>query len=140
MADYKKKVLVGGKALNVYGSNRLTDDTDYLVFIKDNHQPFVKDEHKNIDYINGNGSNFFNDIYKIEKDNQIATPESLLELKAYGYIQHRLNGNTRKAIEYEFDMKYLALEFNLTEVKVVKKYLSKSELSEIADIIKSVYR
>jgi len=140
MADFKKKVLIGGKALNVYGSNRLTDDTDYLVFIKDNQQPFVKDEHKNIDYVNGNGHNFFNEIYEREKNNQIASPESLLELKAYGYIQHRLNGNTKKAIEYEFDMKYLALEFNLTEVKIAKKYLSKSELSEVTDIIKSVHR
>jgi len=140
MAEYKKKVLIGGKALNIYGSNRLTDDTDYLVFIENNHQPFVRDAHKNIDYINGNGHNFFNEIYELEKNNQIATPESLLELKAYGYIQHRLNGNTRKAIEYEFDIKYLALEFGLTEVKVAKKYLSEAEQSEIVDIIKSVQR
>lgn len=140
MADYKKKILIGGKALNVYGSNRLTDDTDYLVFIKDNHQPFVKDEHKNIDYINGNGHNFFNEIYELEKNNQIATPESLLELKAYGYIQHRLNGNTKKAIEYEFDMKYLALEFGLKEVKIAKKYLSESALKEVESIIESVFR
>lgn len=126
--------------MNVYGSNRLTDDTDYLVFIKDNHQPFVKDEHKNIDYINGNGHNFFNEIYELEKNNQIATPESLLELKAYGYIQHRLNGNTKKAIEYEFDMKYLALEFGLKEVKIAKKYLSESALKEVESIIESVFR
>jgi|SRR5690606_9180697 len=138
MADYKKKILIGGKALNVYGSNRLTEDTDYLIFDKDSHKPFLKDESKNIDYINGNGSNFFNEIYTIEQDNQIASPQSLLELKAYGYIQHRLNGNTRKAIEYEYDLKFLALEFGLKEVKVVKKYISKAELEEIEGIIKSV--
>jgi hypothetical protein len=136
--DYEKKILIGGKALNVYGSNRLTDDTDYLVFVKDNKKPFLKDQNKNIDYINGNGSNFFHEIYDIEKDNQIASPQSLLELKAYGYIQHRLNGNTKKAIEYEFDMKYLALEFDLDSVTIAKKYLSKPELEEVEAIIKSV--
>lgn len=138
MADYKKKILIGGKALNVYGSNRLTEDTDYLIFDKDSHKPFLKDEVKNIDYINGNGSNFFNEIYIIEQDNQIASPQSLLELKAYGYIQHRLNGNTRKAIEYEYDLKFLALEFGLKAVKVVKRYISKAELEEIENILKSV--
>jgi hypothetical protein len=61
-----------------------------------------------------------------------------LELKAYSFVQHCLNGFWKKADEAEFDIKFLVREFNLTGVKIVNKFVSEGELSEINKIIKSV--
>ena len=57
------------------------------------------------------------------------------ELKAYAFVQHCQNGFWKKADEAEFDMKFLAREFNLTTVKVVNKFVSASELKEIMKVI-----
>lgn len=135
---YKKKILIGGKAMNIHGSTRLTEDTDYLVFDETTFKPFLRNEKMNIDYVNANGHNFFNEIYEIEKENQIASPQSVLELKAYSYVQHLLNGNFEKAAQTDYDIKFLILRYKLEKVDIAKKYLSKSELEEIESLLKSI--
>lgn len=138
--DMKK--LIGGKALMKLGSTRTSQDTDYLIFDKSSTEAFIHDHENDIDYINGNGNKFFAEIAEIESKliGDIASPQSLLELKAFSLVQHCLNGNFRKADEAEFDMKFLCREFNLTETKIVKKYVSAGEYSEIEKVIKSVKR
>ena len=100
----------------------------------------MHDKANNVDYCNANGNKFFAEVWKMEAKNigEIASPQALLELKAYSFVQHCLNGFWKKADEAEFDMKFLVREFNLTEVKLVKKYISAGELSEVEKIIKSV--
>jgi hypothetical protein len=46
-----------------------------------------------VDFFNSNGNKFFNEIYKIEKGNVQASAQSLLELKAYAFVQHCQNFN-----------------------------------------------
>ncbi len=140
MKSYKTKTLIGGAALVQLGSSRSTNDTDYLINDKSTKDMFLCDKEANIDYINANGSRFFNEIYKIEEGKEIATPQSLLELKAYALVQHCQNMNWQKADDCEYDMKFLCRKFNLTEVKIVNKYLAKSELKEVAKVINSVNR
>ena len=82
------KVLIGGKALVELGSSRSTNDVDYLVNDKSTTEMFVFDTENNTDYINANGHKFFSEIFEIEKCNEIATPQSLLELKAFSFVQH----------------------------------------------------
>ena len=132
------KILIGGRALVALGSDRSTDDTDYLVNDKSNTNAFSHDEQANIDYCNANGLDFFKAIYEIEKGNQIASPQSLLELKAYAFIQHCQNFNFAKADQAEYDMKFLVRKFNLKSVKTVNKFALSGQVSEIAKIIKSV--
>lgn len=124
--------------MNVLGSSRLTEDTDYLVFDETTFNPFLRNENMNIDYVNANGHNFFNEIYEVEKGNQIAGPQSILELKAYSYVQHLLNGNFEKAAQTDYDIRFLVLRYKLEEVKIAKKYLSKAEFGEIESLLKSV--
>lgn len=132
--------MIGGQALVKLGSNRYTVDTDYLINDASSKLPFMHDKEKNIDYCNANGSKFFAEIWKMEAKNngEIASPQALLELKAYSFVQHCLNGHFKKADEAEFDIKFLIRSFNLTGVSIVKKYVSAGELSEIEKIIKSV--
>jgi hypothetical protein len=131
-----KKILVGGHALVELGSSRSTSDVDYLVCEADM-DLFTADESQNCDYINAAKSDFFMEIFEIEKENEIASPQSLLELKAYAFVQHCQNFNFQKADDCEYDMKFLVRNFNLKGVDIVSKYLSKSELKEVQKIILS---
>lgn len=134
------KILIGGRALVALGSSRSTLDTDYLINDKSNKEMFICDKKNNVDYLNANGSKFFNEIYKAEEGREIASPQSLLELKAYALVQHCQNMNWQKADDCEYDMKFLCRKYNLTETKIVNKYLAKSELKEVIKVINSVNR
>lgn len=130
------RILIGGRALVALGSSRNTLDIDYLVDDKSTKEVFL---HKDgVDYCNANGSKFFKAIYTIEKGNQMATPQSLLELKAYGWIQHCLNGNWKKVTDYEYDIKFLVQNCDVRELKVVPKFLSSSELTEVRNFIDNI--
>ena len=131
-----RRILIGGHALVTLGSSRSTSDIDYLISNSDM-DLFTADEENNVDYINAAKSDFFNEIYQIEKNNEIASPQSLLELKAYALIQHCQNFNFQKADDCEYDMKFLVRKFNLQGVEIVSKYLAKSEIKEIEKIINS---
>jgi hypothetical protein len=134
--EYKDKILIGGRALIAYGSSRNTLDIDYLIDDKSSKEAFLHDN--GIDYCNANGNNFFKAIYKIEKGREIATPQSLLELKAYAFVQHCQNFNFQKADDCEYDIKFLVRKYGLKGIKTIKKYLHSGELNEVEKIVKSV--
>lgn len=137
MTTYNNKVLIGGRALIALGSSRNTLDTDYLVNDTANSNAFIHDLDANIDYINANGNKFFAEIWATEQGQQIASPQALLELKAYSFVQHCLNRNFQKADDAEYDMKFLVRTFGLRGVKLVQKHVSAGELSEINKVIAS---
>jgi hypothetical protein len=130
-----KKLLIGGQALRELGSSRFTDDIDYLVDDKSSKKPFIVGNE--VDLINANGHKFFREVWNLEKNNntEIASPKALLELKAFSFVQHCQNRNFKKADDAEFDIKFLVRTFNLDEPKIVKKYISEGEYSEIKKIL-----
>lgn len=128
-----KNILVGGQALRNLGSDRYTEDVDYLVFDENSKEGFITSD--KVDYLNANGNKFFNEIYNIEKGNEQASPQSLFELKAYAFVQHCQNFNFAKVASTEYDMKFLVINFNITDVKICKKYISNNEYLEIIKII-----
>ncbi|MFA6717347.1 MAG: hypothetical protein WCS27_18345 [Victivallaceae bacterium] len=134
--NINEKILIGGRALVALGSSRNTLDIDYLVNVPESDEPFISEN--GVDYCNANGHKFFKEIYKLEVGKQMASPQSLLELKVYAWVRHMLNGNFRKADEAEFDIKFLCREFGLVGLKTVKKYLSDGERAEVEKIINSV--
>ena len=135
-----KKLLIGGQALLKLGSDRTTNDTDYIVNDTTSTQAFIFDQANNVDYINANGNKFFAEVWKMEANNngEIATPQALLELKAYSLVQHCLNGFWAKADAAEYDMKFLVRNFNLTGIKIANKFMTSGELSEVNKVINSV--
>lgn len=130
------KILIGGRALVALGSSRNTLDINYLVDWSDRPEAFIHED--GVDYCNAGGLNFFREIYELEKGEKIAGPQSLLDLKAFAWVQHCLNGNFRKADEAEFDIKFLVREFDLSGLNVAKKYLADGERLEVEKIIDSV--
>ena len=137
-----KKILIGGAALVSLGSDRRTEDTDFLIFDSTNKNEFIHDPAGNIDYINAAANKFFAEIWDLERNNNtgVASPQALLELKAYAFIQHCLNGFWGKANAAEYDIKFLVLTFNLLGVNILKKYATKGEIFEIDKVIKSAKR
>ena len=134
--------MIGGTALTKLGSTRQTADVDYLINDTINKSAFSHDKANNIDYCNAAGNEFFAEVWKMEEKNsgELASPQALLELKAYAFVQHCQNGFWKKADDCEYDMKFLCREFNLTGVKIVSKHVSAGELSEIVKVINSVRR
>lgn len=132
----EKKILIGGQALRTLGSDRHTEDYDYLINDKSNNKGFITS--KEVDYLNANGNKFFAKIYKIEEGNEIASPQSLLELKVYAFVQHYQNFNFKKADSCEYDIKFLVRRFGLKKVKIVNNYITDFELTEAMKIINSV--
>jgi hypothetical protein len=134
--NYSEKILIGGQALRELGSSRHTDDVDYLIFDENNFNQFIFDQDNNVDYMNGNGSNFAEAIYKLEKGNSIASAQSLFELKAFAYLSHLRNFNQNKMNDCIYDMNFLAINFNITTVKTLSKFITKQEVLEIENTIK----
>lgn len=134
--QFTEKILIGGRALVALGSSRNTHNIDYLVRVKGNKEPFLHDE--GVDYCNANGLKFFNEVYRAESGRQMASPQSLLDLKAFAWVQLYQNKNYRKADDAEYDIKFLCREFGLTGLVYAKKYLSEAELAEVMKIIDSV--
>ncbi len=128
-------ILIGGQALRNLGSDRHTEDIDFLINDKSTKKVFIADA--GIDYINSANNKFFAEIYKAEKGNKQASPQALLELKAYAFVQHCQNFNFAKADACEYDIKFLVRNFDVSP-KTVRKYVSSGEFSEIAKIINSV--
>jgi hypothetical protein len=134
--NYENKILIGGQALRELGSERHTNDVDYLVFDENNFKPFMFDEENNIDYMNGNGSNFAEEIYNQEKGNTIASPQALFELKAFSLISHVRNFNANKINSTIYDMNFLIINFKIdTNCPVLSKYITKTELEEVKNML-----
>jgi len=124
------------------GSSRSTVDTDYLVKDADSKMAFIHDQVNNIDYINANGNQFFAEVWEMEKNNigELASPQALLELKAYSFVQHALNYSWMKLAATEFDIKFLVLTQGVSELKIVNKFITPGQLEEVKKVIASAKR
>ena len=131
-----EQILIGGQALRNLGSDRHTNDLDYLVSDISTTETFITS--KEVDFLNANGNKFFAEIFKIEEGNSIASAQSLFELKAYAFVQHCQNFNFKKADSCEYDLKFLVREFGIKGSKIAQKYITDGEYSEVEKIINSV--
>jgi len=130
--------LIGGQKLRELGNTRHTDDSDYLVFDTEK-ELFSHDD--NVDFINAAKHAFFKEIWNKEIDNSEISLNSLLELKAFSFVQHCQNFNFAKADNDEFDIKFLVRKLGFdVNANIVKKYISAGEMSEIVKIINSMKR
>ncbi|MCF6319496.1 MAG: hypothetical protein L3J83_09510 [Proteobacteria bacterium] len=130
------KILIGGAALVELGSSRRTQDLDYLIYDKSSPELFM--HFHDIDYINAARSDFYKEIFDLEKGNKIASPQSLLETKANALIQHLQNGYWQKADDAEYDIKYLVRKFKLIGLHILPRYYDQAVIKEVTKIIDSV--
>ncbi len=135
MTDDTHRVMVGGKAMNFYGSNRLTSDIDYLVW-EPGRDLFY--QHDDGDIINAAAHPVLRDIWQEEQGRQIVSVQGLLELKAFAFINHCQNGHFRKSYDDEYDIKFLVDKFGLQDVPVIRRHMGPGEYQEVKKIIDMV--
>lgn len=137
-----EKLLIGGQALVKLGSSRTTKDTDYLVNDLGSKSAFLHDTANNVDYCNANGLKFFKEVWEMEKKGggikEMASPQALLELKAFSLTQNVRNGHFQKADDAEYDIKFLVRNFNLKALKIANKHIDAGSLNHIKSLIESV--
>lgn len=133
-----KQLLIGGQALRELGSDRHTEDRDYLVNDTSTRETFIHG--KEGDFCNANGNAFFADVWVAEEKNEgpLASPQAIFELKAYSFTQHCENFNFEKADQAEYDMKFLVRNYGVREFPIAAHYISAGAISTIEKIIKSV--
>jgi len=131
------RILIGGAALNHYGSSRHTDDKDYLVNIPTEAAAFLHED--DCDLINASGHPLFMEIWEAEQGNEVASVKALLDLKAFAFAQHCINRKFQKADDCEYDIKFLIRMYgSLYSCPRAKKYLTTGEYSELCKVIRSV--
>jgi hypothetical protein len=115
-------------------------DVDYLINDTTTPLAFIHDKANNTDYVNANGHKFFAAMWEMEANNigPLASPAALLQLKAFSFVQHCLQGHWNKVNSDEFDIKFLVLNCQVSELDIVSKYITKGQLEEVKKIIKSV--
>jgi hypothetical protein len=133
-----KKLLIGGAALQALGSSRATQDVDYLVHVPESADLFIREADGEL--VNAAAHPFFAAVWAMEEGNigPIASPQALLELKAFALAQHCRHGFWQKADDAEYDIRFLVRQFGLSEVRLVVDHIEAGELSEIKKIIRGV--
>lgn len=101
---------------------------------------FIHDAEHQIDYINANAFAFFAEIWEMEQENdqEIASPQALLELKAFALVQYYKNNVLDKIEACVYDIEFLCMKFGLRDVPRVRKYITESQYQEVLKIIRSV--
>jgi hypothetical protein len=93
-----------------------------------------------IDYLNAAKNDFFAAIWKAEKANKTgqASPQSLLELKAYALVQHCQNRMFQKADDCEFDIRFLVRNCGAGRLQIAQGWMTAGQAQEINAIIDGV--
>ena len=132
-----KKLLIGGQALRVLGSARHTDDVDYMASLPNSKEMFVKEDGGEI--VNAAAHQFFAQVWAGEADNDgdVASPQALVELKAFAFVQHCLNMAFQKADDAEYDIKYLVRKFGVVP-ELVYQHIGSGPAMELRKVVQSV--
>ncbi len=135
-----KKILIGVATLAELESSRHTEGVDYLVYLEDTPDLFIKDHVNNINYINAAAHGFYSELWEREKDviSPVATPLTLLNSKVFAFVQHSKNGFFEKADQAEFDIKFIVRKLNVSDMTIAARYIDPDALAEVQKIIDSV--
>ena len=128
-----EKRLIGGQRMRELGSDRHTGDLDYLVYDESDSRLFINSDEQ--DFINCANHKFYEAIWNLGE----IDAQAMLEMAAFTFIQHCMNGNFDKADTKEYDLKHLVRVIGRdAKVELVKKYITNGQETEIEKIINSV--
>jgi len=125
------KYLIGGARMVELGSDRSTNDTDYL--INEPGRPLFTHE-GNTDYINAAAHPFYAEVYKRAEVEGI-TPQLMFEMKAFCLVQHLQNMNFGKVATSEYDLRRLYLDYGVDSAPIAKKHMTSSEYQEVLNTL-----
>lgn len=134
-------ILIGGKKLLELGSDRHSDDTDYLIYNEENKEIFSNLDN-GIDLINAANHPLLKSVWDNEVKNNEITIIGLFCLCAWAFVNHCQNFNWQKADAKEYDIRFLvryAKSHNIDlSFTILKDNLHSGEFEEILKIVESV--
>ena len=129
----RDNILIGGQALRRLGHDRHTDDIDYLVWAEDTP---VFTHRADGDLINAAANNFLGEVFAAARPvDGVADAQTLLELKAWAWMNYLQNGCWKKADQAEYDIKFLVRDCGVSATAIINKYAHGGELAELEKLI-----
>lgn len=136
-----KKILIGGQRLKELGSDRHTDDIDYLIYDSRDNRLFIHDT-TGVDLINAAQHPFYAKIWERCESGLSVGLNELLNISIFTFIQHCENFQFEKADAKEYDIKFLVRKILTSNQKIdysiVKNFISTGAIEEVEKIIASV--
>jgi hypothetical protein len=132
------KKLIGGQKLRELGSDRYTDDTDYLIHDESDDRLFIHET--GVDMINSAAHPFYTAVWMLDAESDDVSLRAMFEMTVFTFVQHCENFQFEKADKKEYDLKFLVRKIGLENIdySIAKKYISAGGITEIEKIIKSV--
>jgi hypothetical protein len=131
--------LIGGQKLRELGSDRHTDDLDYLIYDAADKRLFIHLPGQDI--INAAAHPFYAAVWSMDATDDVSVA-ALLEMCVFAFVNHCENGSWDKADAKEYDIKFLSrlIKKNGQEVKfeIAKNFISSGAITEVNKIINSV--
>jgi hypothetical protein len=125
--------LIGGQRMRELGSDRHTDDLDYLVYDESDSRLFINSDTQ--DLINCANHKFYEAIWNLGT----VDAQAMLEMASFTFVQHCLNGNWDKADSKEYDIKFLArLIGKDAKIEIANEFITAGQEQEVKNIITSV--
>jgi hypothetical protein len=136
MNSNETKILIGGQKLRTLGSDRYTDDTDYLVFRADD-ALFIHEA--GCDFVNAAANGLLRDVWETEINDDKISLSGLAVLCGWAMVNHCQNFNFRKADAKEYDLKFLTrISGGKLDLSILRKHLASGEMAEIEKVISEV--
>jgi len=115
------------------GSDRSTNDLDYLVNVK-GQELFTTDEDGN-DHINAAAHPFYAEIFKAAETTGI-TAQLMFDMKCFTLVQHCQNRNFCKVASTEYDMRRLHIDHEVSVAPIASKHMTTGEYKECLNTLK----
>jgi hypothetical protein len=134
----KTMKLIGGQKLRELGSDRHTDDEDYLIYDAADDRLFIREPGRDI--VNAASHPFYAQVWAMDADSPEVSLQALLEMTVFTFVQHCENGQWDKADAKEYDLKFLVRKIGTTETNypIARQYIGFGAQVEVDKIIKSV--
>jgi hypothetical protein len=132
--------LIGGQKLRELGSDRHTDDLDYLIYDAADERLFIREPGRDI--VNAAQHPFYAAVWELDADSNSVSLRALLEMSVFTFVQHCENGQWDKADAKEYDIKFLCRKIlqagEQVEWSISRSHVSDGAAIEIEKIIRSV--
>jgi hypothetical protein len=129
--------LIGGQKLRELGSDRHTDDRDYLIYDESNPELFIHEA--DYDIINAAAHPFYSAVWALDADSDDVSLQALFEMTIFTFVNHCENGSWEKADAKEYDIRFLARKMNgQVSFDIARNYISAGAVEEVEKILDSI--
>lgn len=132
--------LIGGQKLRELGSDRHTDDVDYLINDPSDDRLFIFSG--SCDIVNAANHPLYSAVWDLDAGSDDVSLRALLEMTVFTFVQHCENMHWEKADSKEYDIKFLVRKIlnsgNEIDYSIALQHISSGAAIEVKKIVESV--